>query len=78
MSLLVVPIAAAGNNDNYNGPHQGTCSSPDKEGWVHSVVVVAFRILPLPVAVPFGAVSVVIAAVPGAVIVSATFVIAHL
>lgn len=77
MLFLVRSIPDTGQNgDDDYADGRADCSG-DEDTAVYSVVVVAVVVLRFAVVVPFGTVSVVIAAFPGAVLELAVLVISH-
>jgi hypothetical protein len=75
--FLVCSVPDTGQNGDDDYSNGSADCSGDEYRSVYSVIVVAVVILRIAIVVPFGAVSVVIAALPGAVLELAVLVISH-
>ena len=78
LSLFVVSVPAAANDNDDDGSDGCADGSPEEKCGIDSIVVVALCVLPLMVVVPLRTVSVVVAALPGAILIGAALVISHI
>jgi hypothetical protein len=75
--FLVYSVPDAGQNDDDDYSDGSAHSRGDEHATIYGVVVVAIVVLRIAVVVPLGAVAVVVAAFPGAVLELAVLVISH-
>lgn len=75
--LLILAIAEIGYNDDDDCAYGCGYAGPDDDGRVDSVVIVAICVVNVAVRVPFGAISVVVAAFIGTVLILTVGVVPH-